>query len=329
MAPGGCSHPAGESITLNPEARQSAKENASTYAEYLAMTEPRLGFLRNATRRTILAAMGTIAMTGVSNAADETPSDGGAGHALNLTLRSRVEAPGLGGACRVVEKTESWDPRRTAIIVCDMWDLHHCLNATRRVVELAPRMDRVLRAARGRGVAIIHAPSSCMDAYKDHPARKRAQSAPASKNLPAEIGNWCKQIPAEEPPRTRWIRPTAARTTSRPNTRAGPRLKSMGRNPGAPWKSQTSALTIDPAADYISDDGREIWSVARGPRHRPCHPHGRSSQHVRSWSTLWPAQMARNGKNVVLMRDMTDTMYNPLRAFREPLFGHRSDDRTR
>ena len=31
-------------------------------------------------------------------------------------------------------------------------------------------------------------------------------------------------------------------------------------------------------------------------------------------------QMAKNGKNVVLMRDMTDTMYNPAKcAVRQPL----------
>ena len=31
------------------------------------------------------------------------------------------------------ERTEQWDPAETALIVCDMWNLHHCLNATRRV----------------------------------------------------------------------------------------------------------------------------------------------------------------------------------------------------
>ena len=31
------------------------------------------------------------------------------------------------------ERTEQWEPAETALIVCDMWNLHHCLNATRRV----------------------------------------------------------------------------------------------------------------------------------------------------------------------------------------------------
>jgi hypothetical protein len=37
-----------------------------------------------------------------------------------------------------------------------------------------------------------------MDAYKDHPARKRAQSAPKAANLPDDIAGWCRSIPAEE-----------------------------------------------------------------------------------------------------------------------------------
>jgi hypothetical protein len=56
-------------------------------------------------------------------------------------------------------------------------------------------MGRVLGAARDRGVLIIHAPSGCMAAYKDHPDRARARRTPRSKSLPTDIGTWCYQIP--------------------------------------------------------------------------------------------------------------------------------------
>ncbi len=79
-----------------------------------------------------------------------------------------------------------------------MWDKHWCQGATRRVGELAPAMNRTIAAARAKGVLIIHSPSSCMDAYKDHPARKRAQAAPKAANLPKDIAGWCSKIPAEE-----------------------------------------------------------------------------------------------------------------------------------
>src|SRR5438552_1136599 len=59
-------------------------------------------------------------------------------------------------------------------------------------------MNEVLEKARDQGVLIIHAPSSCMEPYKDHPARKRAQAAPTAKNLPRGIGESCTRIPAEE-----------------------------------------------------------------------------------------------------------------------------------
>ena len=78
---------------------------------------------------------------------------------------------------------------KTAIIVCDVWDAHHCLNAVRRLDEMVPTMNCVLEKARDQGAMIVHAPSSCMEAYKDHPARKRAQSAPAARTSSAKGAN--------------------------------------------------------------------------------------------------------------------------------------------
>jgi hypothetical protein len=45
---------------------------------------------------------------------------------LSLTLQSRLPS----GKTALVK--EQWLPSRTAIIVCDMWDLHHCKNAVTR-----------------------------------------------------------------------------------------------------------------------------------------------------------------------------------------------------
>lgn len=233
---------------------------------------------------------------------------------LRLTLRARVDAPAL-GAPRVVETEERWAPKRSAIVVCDMWDLHHCLNAVRRETELAPRMDRVLKAARERGVTIIHAPSSCMDAYKDHPARTRATRTPLSRSLPAEIGQWCKRVPPEEQANYP-VDQTEGGEDDDPaeHARWAAKLTAMGRNPRAPWKSQTAALTIDAARDYISDDGNEIWSVLedRGIDHVILM--GVHTNMCVLGRPFGLRQMAKNGKRVVLMRDMTDTMYDPNKA---------------
>ena len=58
---------------------------------------------------------------------------------LKLTLQKRVESKENTNEYRVVTVPESWNPQKTAIIVCDMWDLHHCKNAVRREAEMAPR----------------------------------------------------------------------------------------------------------------------------------------------------------------------------------------------
>src|SRR5947208_3170310 len=98
-----------------------------------------------------------------------------------LTLRKRT-VPELGEKPAYEIAKQKWSSTGTAVIVVDMWDTHHCYNAVQRVVEMAPRMNEVLVKCRDAGMTIIHAPSSCMDAYKDHPGRKRAMDAPKAAN---------------------------------------------------------------------------------------------------------------------------------------------------
>jgi nicotinamidase-related amidase len=233
---------------------------------------------------------------------------------LSLQLRSRVEAPEGSGKYRTEVKPAEWDPKATAIIVCDMWDLHHSLNATLRLKEMAPRMDQLLRAARGRGILIIHAPSSCMDTYAQHPSRKRAVEVPRSKNLPAEIGVWCKQIPAEAKG-TYPIDQEGGNNDDDPAAQArwAAELAAMGRNPAHPWKSETDLLSIDPDADMISDKGEEIWSILENRHIDHVILAGVHTNMCVLGRPFGLRQMAKNGKQVALLRDLTDTMYSPER----------------
>lgn len=230
---------------------------------------------------------------------------------ITVHKRSRV-ADGAGFAIR--EQAEQWTPAQTAVIVCDMWDAHHCLNAVRRVEEMAPRMNRLLEEARRRGVLIIHAPSSCMAAYKDHPARLRAQAAPQAANLPADIGRSCHQLPAErEAPYP--IDQSDGGEDDDPveHARWHQRLAGMGRNPRSPWKAQTDLLRIDDR-DALSDSGVEIWNLLEQRGIRNVLLVGVHTNMCVLGRPFGLRQMARNGKNVVLVRDLTDTMYNPERA---------------
>jgi nicotinamidase-related amidase/type 1 glutamine amidotransferase len=233
---------------------------------------------------------------------------------LSLQLRSRIETKEGSGRFHTVVHPAEWDARKTALIVCDMWDLHHCLNATHRVGEMAPRMNRLLNEARNRGVLIIHAPSSCMETYKDHPARRRALQTPRAKNLPRDIGTWCKVIPSEEKGKYPIDQSDGGEDDDPAEHRDwAKKLEGTGRNPRAPWKSQIDTLKIHDS-DIISDNGEEIWSVLEQRGIGNVILVGVHTNMCVLGRPFGLRQMAKNGKNVVLMRDMTDTMYNPARS---------------
>lgn len=226
----------------------------------------------------------------------------------SLILQSRSSD----GSARADAQT--WLPSRTAVIVCDMWDLHHCRNAVTREGEMAPRMNAVLEKARAAGALIIHAPSSCMKFYEGTPARERARTAPPAAWIPNQIGEWCKQIPAEEAA-VYPIDQSDGGEDDDPDEHAkwAAELKAKGLNPKAPWTRQIDVLHIDQEKDAISDSGKEIWNLLES---RDIDQVILMGVHVNMCVAGRPfglRQMAKNGKRVVLVRDLTDAMYNPKR----------------
>src|SRR6188508_1531090 len=119
----------------------------------------------------------TCVMNTQGHAGAEVPAT--APSKLTLHTRSLVD-DGKGGR-RAVDKSVEWDPKKTALIICDMWDDHWCKSASRRVDEMAGPLNEVVKQARAKGIFIIHAPSSVTDFYKGTPQRKRAQDAPFAK----------------------------------------------------------------------------------------------------------------------------------------------------
>lgn len=233
---------------------------------------------------------------------------------LQLNLRYQTESSLHSGRFHQLSRTETWKPEETAIIVCDVWDLHHCFNAVQRLKEFVPRLNTVLTKAREQGVTIIHSPSDCMPAYRGHQARQRAMAAPKAESVPHECESWCSIVPAEE----RAVYPidqSDGGEDDDPEQHAvwAEKLKALGRNPGMPWARQSDLITIDPARDYISDKGDEVWNVLQEQGIRNVILTGVHTNMCVLGRPFGLRQMARNGKNVVLMRDMTDTMYNPQR----------------
>lgn len=230
--------------------------------------------------------------------------------AADLPLQLRSGSPDRPG--QRTTRAESWPAEKTALIVCDVWDLHHSLNAVRRLEEFAPRLNAVIKEARRRGVTIIHAPSDCMPAYVDHPARQRALAVPPAVPMPEDIATWCSRIPAEE----QAIYPidqSDGGDDDEPGEHApwAAKLTALGRNPGLPWQRQSDLIEIDAGRDYISDRGDEVWSILASQGIERVILTGVHTNMCVLGRPFGLRQMVRCGKEVVLLRDLTDSMYNP------------------
>ncbi|GHT22194.1 hypothetical protein FACS189419_04390 [Planctomycetales bacterium] len=197
-------------------------------------------------------------------------------------------------------EVQQWNPKETAIVICDMWNQHWCKGATARVAEMAPVMNGVLKAARDKGVTIIHAPSGCMGVYADHSARKRAleiKPAPVVREVLAGE-SWSGGLTTEKNVKV----PIDAGDGGCDCT---PHCKQ-----GSPWKSEIATLEIDENKDLISDEGVLIGSFLKRSGIKNVILMGVHTNMCVIGRPFGLRQQFRLGNNVVLMRDMTDTMYN-------------------
>ncbi len=218
---------------------------------------------------------------------------------LQLHLRSRQETTPKAGLFRAVTRDQQWEARQTAIVVCDMWDDHTCPNAAKRVAQMAPRMNEVLKAARATGVLIIHCPSGTMKFYEGHAGRKLAQSAPPVEPV-RPLANWCYLDKDHEPPLP--IDDSDACDCERTWKKGDP----------YPWSRENAALEImdgdaitDSAEAYYLMRQRGITNVIVMGVHTNMCVLGRP---------FGIRQLVYQGLNAALMRDMTDTMYNPAQS---------------
>ncbi|MDR1860498.1 MAG: isochorismatase family protein [Bacteroidales bacterium] len=203
------------------------------------------------------------------------------------------------------QRVERWAPAQTAIIICDMWDKHWCPDATARVAEIAPAMNTVLKVARDRGVTIVHAPSDCIDYYKDYPARKEVLKCTA-KEIDAfkPLADGAK-LPAEQ--NAEW-----------PVDQSDEGCENSGAKPYRAWTKQIDALEIADN-DLISDNGAEIGACFKKRGIKNVILVGVHTNMCVIGRSFGLRAMKRMGMNVVLMRDMTDLMYN---HERKPFVNH-------
>ena len=212
-----------------------------------------------------------------------------------LSLRARRRAKDGTASEQVLE----WPVARTAIIICDMWDTHTCAMSAQRVALMAPRMNQVVSAARSLGVMIIHAPSDTMKFYEGTPWRERMRNAPKAAS-PFPIIARCPRIPEEE--RNFPIDDSAGGCDDpivKPET-----------GPPYPWSRENPAIDIV-GFDGVSESGQEICNFCKHEGIDRIVLMGVHANICILNRGFGVRQMTRLGFEVVVARDLTDSMYDP------------------
>jgi len=208
---------------------------------------------------------------------------------LRLTLRDRPA-----GKPNITQI--DWKVAETAVIVIDMWDDIYCKQSAQRIGVLAPNMNAVLSAAREHGVQIIHAPSGTVDLYADTPFRKLVQQARAAKP-PFDISGWCNRDEKREPELPLDVSKSPCddpipSAMVRKYTREHPALDMSG-------------------YDGVSDSGPEIYNFLVQEGIKNVAVMGVHTNMCILGRPFGIRQLVKLGFNVVLVRDLTDAMYDP------------------
>ena len=206
-----------------------------------------------------------------------------------LRLRTCVEPFKGSGVWQEAQFERRLDAPRTAVVVCDMWDHHWCGGAERREALLVPRMTALLTLARSRGMLIVHAPSDTMQFYKEYPQRR-----------------WVLSLaPVAPPPNLTLDAPPLPIDDSDGGCDSGQRPAKP-----YPWSRQHAGIPIA-EGDAITDKGAEVYTLLRARDIRDLIVMGVHANMCILNRTFAIKQMTRWGVPAILVRDMTDAMYNP------------------
>jgi nicotinamidase-related amidase len=213
---------------------------------------------------------------------------GEAGSDMRLMLRKRIQPYGASESWTEANFEQNLAPTKTAILITDMWDKHWCRGATERVSQIAVRMEPLLEKARAGGVLIIHAPSETMGFYDGSEGRRLGQTA--------QHVDPPKAAPLHDPPL--------------PIDDSNGGCDTPGDTEHRAWSRETPLLTIAPG-DVISDSGTEIYNVLRQRGIDTVFYMGVHANMCILNRSFGIRQLARWGIHCILVRDLTDAMYEP------------------
>jgi len=230
---------------------------------------------------------------GPLSAAGPAPAGGKADRTLTLTLRRRRLVTDERGyrVWRVETARRTVPASAVALVLCDVWDRHWCRGANERLARMLPRMNALVRALRKAGALVVHAPSETMAFYEGTPARRRAREAP----------------PVEPPA------PTPHPDPPLPVDASDGGCDTPGDTPRRTWTRQHPAIEIDHRRDAVTDRGRELYNLLRARGIRQVLIMGVHTNMCVLHRSFGIKQLVRWGVEVALVRDLTDTMYNPAR----------------
>lgn len=215
---------------------------------------------------------------------------------MKLTLNLRDRQKGLDSTgCHVWEENnfvEIVEADQTALLICDVWDNHWSRGARERLDTMIPRMANVVEAARSCGIKLIHSPSDTMDFYVGSTARARIKGTRLI-DVPEELLRDDPILPIDD-------------SDGGSDTSEETQQKV--------WIRQHSGIFVDESLDVISDNGSEIYSYLRKESIQKLLIMGVHTNMCVLHRSFGIKQMVKWGVDVTLIRDLTDTMYNPLKA---------------
>jgi nicotinamidase-related amidase len=242
--------------------------------------------------RPLVAFLAVLALVRPSAAQDTKAAE-----VLKLNLRTRVELFKGSGELRPTVIPTEIVAKETAVVICDMWDDHWCKASARRCDELANKMAPVVEAARARGMFIIHCPSDTMEFYKDFPQRKKMialMKLPLPK--PRDILDGALPIDDSQ----------------------GGCDDEKPAKPYRAWTRQHPAIKIADE-DVISDKGDEVYTYLQKNGVKNLIVMGVHTNMCILKRPFTIKKMTGYGLRCVLVRDLTDAMYDPRTR---PYVGH-------
>jgi nicotinamidase-related amidase len=209
----------------------------------------------------------------------------------------------------VQEEARSLPVDRTALIIVDMWDRHWSTGAVQRGALLAVKINDAAQRARARGMLIVHAPSDTMDFYTEHPARIRflEEAKKSAKDSGGEAGTGPEAgtVPIADYP------PPVDASDGGSDT---PSLDLYPPNANV-WKRQSEIIEIDGERDLIcGDEGDALRSVLRSRGISNLIYMGVHTNMCVIGRSFGIKNMLRHRFTPILVRDLTDAMYNPERV---------------